>query len=245
MVSLLLFWRAEDHPLSLISECAPRRARSPATPEIFWDFGPLRRGPSMEQDDGADDEGAVAAASERRNRRSKRSEERDAALGVATITQLAATQPDDFVPPQLESGVSKLDDICPELLVHLRPVASFCPEDKLSLIIVLRTFVTNAKPRTGRSATDLLVDMVGKEAGPAGHRASRVAGLMRQMDTVEDMAVEIRSRFSDPAVATAVSGEATAFGVSDGTLNRALAWAAGGNAHCEKSSVGAGSFLPT
>ena len=35
MVSLLLFWRAEDHPLSLISEGAPRRARSPATPEIF------------------------------------------------------------------------------------------------------------------------------------------------------------------------------------------------------------------
>ena len=138
-----------------------------------------------------------------------------------------------------------MGEICPGLLVHLRPVASFCREDKLGLIIVLRTFVTNAKPRTGRSATDLLVDMAGKEAGPAGHRASRVAGLMRQMDTVEDMAVEIRSRFSDPAVATAVSGEATAFGVSDGTLNRALAWAAGGNAHCEKSSVGAGSFLPT
>ena len=29
------FWRAEDRPLSLISGGAPRRARSPATPEIF------------------------------------------------------------------------------------------------------------------------------------------------------------------------------------------------------------------
>ena len=29
------FWRAEDHPLSLISEGAPRRARSPATPRFF------------------------------------------------------------------------------------------------------------------------------------------------------------------------------------------------------------------
>ena len=35
VVSLLLFWRAEDHPLSLISEGAPRRARSPATPRFF------------------------------------------------------------------------------------------------------------------------------------------------------------------------------------------------------------------
>ena len=29
------FWRAEDHPLSLISEGAPRRARSPATPRFL------------------------------------------------------------------------------------------------------------------------------------------------------------------------------------------------------------------
>ena len=101
-----------------------------------------------------------------------------------TVTQPTATQPDDFVPPQLESGASKLGDICPEIMDHLRPVASFCSEEKLSLIIVLRTFVTNAKPRTGRSATDLLVGMVGKEAGPAGHRASRVAGVIRQMGTL-------------------------------------------------------------
>ena len=81
VVSLLLFWRAEDHPLSLISEGAPRRARSPATPEIFWDFGPLRRRPPMEQGDDAEDDSAIAAASDRRSRRTKRSEDRDAALG--------------------------------------------------------------------------------------------------------------------------------------------------------------------
>ena len=225
MVSLLLFWQAEDHPLSLISEGAPRRARSPATPEIFWDFGPLRRRPPMEQDDVTEDDSAIAAASERRSRRTKRSEDRDAALGVAPVPQLTATQPGDFVPQQLESGASKLDDIFPELLVHLRPMASFCPEDRLGLIIVLRTFMTNAKPRTGRSATDLLVDMVGKESGPAGHRAARVAGLIRQMGTLADMTAEICLLFSPPATATAVSGEAAAFGVSDDTLNRALAWA--------------------
>ena len=45
------------------------------------------------------------------------------------------------------------------------------------------------------------------------------------MCTLEEMTVEIRSLFSNPAVATAVSDEATAFGVSDDTLNRALAWA--------------------
>jgi len=127
------------------------------------------------------------------------------------VTQPTATQPDDFVPPQLESGASKLDGICPEILDHLRPVASFCSEGKLSLIIVLRTFVTNAKPRTGRSATDLLVGMVGKEAGPAGHRASRVAGVLRQMGTLADMTAEICSLFSSPATATARSEEAAAF----------------------------------
>ena len=95
------------------------------------------------------------------------------------VTQLPTTQPGDFVPQQLESGASKLDDIYPELLEHLRPVASFCPENKLELIVVLRTFVTNKKPRPGRSATDLLVDIVGKESGLAGHRASRVAGVLR------------------------------------------------------------------
>ena len=146
-------------------------------------------------------------------------------MEVATVTQLGTTQPDDFVPQQLESGVSKLDGICPELLEHLRPVASFYPEDKLELIVVLRTFVTNTKPRAGRSTTDLLVDMVGKESGLAGHRASRVAGVVREMDTLEEMTVEIRSLFSEPALAAAVSDEATTFGVSDATLNRALAWA--------------------
>ena len=101
-------------------------------------------------------------------------------MEAAPATQLAAIQPGDFAPQQLESGVSKLDDICPELLKHLRPVGSFCPEEKLEFIVVLRTFVTNAKPRAGRSATDLLVDMVSKETGLAGHRASRVAGILRQ-----------------------------------------------------------------
>ena len=172
MVLLLLFWRAEDHPLSLISEGAPHRARSPATPEIFWSFEPLRRGPPMDQDGGADEDGAVAAAGDGRSLRTKRSVAQGGSLAVATLTQPETTQPDDYVPQQLESGASKLDDICPELLEHLRPVASSCPVDKLELIVVLRTFVTNTKPRAGRSATDLLIDMVGKESGLAGHRAA-------------------------------------------------------------------------
>ena len=45
------------------------------------------------------------------------------------------------------------------------------------------------------------------------------------MGTLEEMGVDIRSLFFEPAVAAAVSDEATAFGVSDATLNRALAWA--------------------
>ena len=67
--------------------------------------------------------------------------------------------------------------------------------------------------------------MVGKESGLAGHRASRVTGLVREMDTLEEMGVDIRSLFSEPDGAAAVSDEAAAFGVSDATLNRALAWA--------------------
>ena len=225
VVSLLLFWRAEDHPLSLISEGAPRRARSPATPEIFWPFDQLRRGPPMDQDDDAEDEGAIAGASAERETRSKRTEAQDRPVDAVHVTQIA-TQPDDFAPELLESGASKLDDICPELLDHLRPVASFCPESRLKLIVVLRTFVTNKKPRPGRLATDLLVDMVGKESGLAGHRASRVAGLLRQMGTLEEMTADIRSLFSEPAAATAASVEATTSGVSDATLHRALAsWA--------------------
>ena len=45
------------------------------------------------------------------------------------------------------------------------------------------------------------------------------------MGTLEEMGVDIRSLFSEPAVAAAASDEATAFGVSDATLtlNRALA----------------------
>ena len=168
VVSLLLFWRAEDHPLSLISEGAPRRARSPATPEFFWSFEPLRREPPMSQDSDADDEGATAATGDERARRGKRPDAQSGSLTVANpVTQPTATQPDDFVPSPLERGASKLDDICPGLMEHLRPVSSFCSENKLVLITVLRTFVTNAKPRA-RSATDLLVDMVGKEVGLAG-----------------------------------------------------------------------------
>ena len=166
------FWRAEDHPLSLISEGAPRRARSPVTPEIFWAYEPLRREPPMDQDDDADEDGAVAATGDGRTLRIKRSDAQGGSLAVATITQPETTQPDDYAPQQLESGASKLDDVCPELLEHLRPVASFCPVEKLELIVVLRTFVTNTKPRAGRSATDLLIDMVGKEPVLAGHLAS-------------------------------------------------------------------------
>ena len=92
------------------------------------------------------------------------------------VTLPEITQPDDHAPQQLESRASKLDVICPELLEHLRPVRSFCPAGKLELIVVLRTFVTNTKPRAGRSATDLLIDMVGRESVLPDHRSSRVAG---------------------------------------------------------------------
>ena len=61
----------------------------------------------------------------------------------------------------------------------------------------VRTFVTNTKPRAGRSATDLLIDMLGKEPALAGRCASRVAGLVREMGTLEEMGVDIRSLFSE------------------------------------------------
>ena len=96
------------------------------------------------------------------------------------VTQAKPTQADDYVPPQLESGASKLDDICPELMDHLRPAATFCPAPKPELVIALRTFVTNTKPRAGHPSTDLLIDLVNKEAGAASHRASRVAGIIRK-----------------------------------------------------------------
>ena len=67
--------------------------------------------------------------------------------------------------------------------------------------------------------------MVGKEVGLASHRAARVAGILRDMDTLAEMTAEIRSLFSSPVEAAAVSDEATAFDVSDHTLNQALAWA--------------------
>ena len=136
--------------------------------EIFWSFGPLRREPPMSQDGDADDEGATAATGDERAGRRKRPDAQSGSLTIVNpVTQPTATQPDDFVPSPLERGASKLDDICPGLMEHLRPVSSFCSENKLALITVLRTFVTNAKPRA-RSATDLLVDMDGK-----GSRSSR------------------------------------------------------------------------
>ena len=130
----------------------------------------------MSQDGDADDEGATAATGDERVGRRKRP---DAQLGSLTtahpITQPTQTQPDDFAPPTLERGASRLDDICPGLMEHLRPPSSFCSENKLVLITMLRTFVTNARPRA-RSATDLLIDMVGKEVGLASHRAARARG---------------------------------------------------------------------
>ena len=180
----------------------------------------------MSQDGEADDEGATAATGDDGAARRKRSGAQSGSLTVVhPVTQPAqTTQPDDFVPPLLERGASKLDDICPGLMEHLRPVPSFCSEKKLALFTVLRTFVTNARPRA-RSATDLLIDMVGKEVGLASHRAARVAGILRDMDTLAEMTAEIRSLFSSPVEAAAVSEEATAFDVSDHTLNQALAWA--------------------
>jgi len=179
-----------------------------------------------EPGDGAAADGATAANSDRTSRQSKRSEDRDAALNGREVTQTQQTQADDLVPPQLESGASKLDDICPELMAHLRQTVSFCSDEKAGLLVVLRTFVTNKRPRTGRASTDLLVDMVAKEAGLAGHRASRVAGLIRQMDSLDSMTDEMVSLFSSEAATEEDwSDEAAAFGVSDDALNRALAWA--------------------
>ena len=64
-----------------------------------------------------------------------------------------------------------------------------------------------------------------KEVGLAGHRAARVAGLIREMDTLAEMTAESCSLFSGPVEAAAASEAATSFDVSDHTLNRALAWA--------------------
>ena len=117
-------WRAEDYPLlSLISEGAPRRARSPATPEIFLSFKPLRRGSPMESDDGADGEGVTAASGGATRRASKRNDAQGGSAPPARIVTQPGnpTQADDFVPPQLECGASKLDETCPELMEHLRP----------------------------------------------------------------------------------------------------------------------------
>ena len=87
---------------------------------------------------------ATAAPGGTTRRSSKRNDAPGGSLQPANpVTQAEQTQADDFVPPQLESGASKLDDICPELKDHLRPVATFCPAPKLELIIAHRTFVTN------------------------------------------------------------------------------------------------------
>ena len=67
--------------------------------------------------------------------------------------------------------------------------------------------------------------MVNKETGAAGHRSSRVAGLVREMERIAEMGVELQSLFSESAAAAAASDEASTFGVSDATLNRALVWA--------------------
>ena len=74
----------------------------------------------MDQDDDADEDGAVAATGDERTLRSKRLDAQGGSFVVATITQPETTQPDDYVPQQLESGASKLDDICPELYEAVR-----------------------------------------------------------------------------------------------------------------------------
>ena len=224
MVSLLLLASRRSSTIAYIRGRTTSSALA-GYAEIFWSFGPLRREPPMSQDGDADDEGATAATGDEGAGRRKRPGAQSGSLTIVhPVTQPAQTQPDDFVPPLLERGASKLDDICPGLMEHLRPVSSFCSENKLVLITVLRTFVTNARPRA-RSATDLLIGMVGKEVGLASHRAARVAGTIREMDTLAEMTAEICSLFSSPVEAAAASEEATAFDVSDHTLNRALAWA--------------------
>ena len=85
-------------------------------------------------------------------------------------------------------------------------MSSFCPEDRLGLIIVLRTFVTNAKPRTGRSATDLLVDMAGKEPGP------------KLISPSEE------SKLSSAVVAGAVNGKASPFNFKTRRASRTENW---------------------
>ena len=167
----------------------------------------------MESGDDADGDAATAASGEATSRTSKRSAAQARSAPPANVVTQpgAATQADDFAPPLLESGASKPDDVCPELMDHLRPMATFCPAPKLELIIALRTFVTNTKPRSGRASTDLLIDLVKSEAGTVGHRASRVAGIIREMGTAVDMTLEHQSLFSEPADAAAVSDEASHF----------------------------------
>ena len=181
----------------------------------------------MESDDGADGEGVTAASGGATRRASKRNDAQGGSAPPARIVTQPGnpTQADDFVPPQLECGASKLDETCPELMEHLRPVATFCPAGKLELIVVIRTFVTNTKPRSGRAAIDLSLDLAKSKTGAAGHRVSRVAGIIREMDTGVIMTPAHQSLFSEPADADAISDDASHFGVSGASLNRALAWA--------------------
>ena len=108
---------------------------------------------------------------------------------------------------------------------HLRPCRHPCSAlqtaNKPELIVVLRAFVTNTKPRSGRVAIDLLLDLVKSETGGAGHRISRVAGIIREMGTAELMTPAYQSHFSEPAEAYATSDDASHFGVSGASLNRA------------------------